>query len=336
MRRGIVAVVLLLAVLAAAGGGTFLFGRHTIPGDGKDVDIPPGAGVGSAARILTDAGVLRSSLAFRALALATGSSRRLQAGEYRFQGSLTPREVLQRLVAGDVLLHPVTLPEGLTLRETIELLTGSDLDVKGDLAAAARRSELIRDLDPLAADLEGYLFPDTYHFPRGVIAEVVIQRLVDRFRAVAADLQEESGQPRDGMRGWVTLASLVEKETSRAPERARIAGVFVNRLRIGMPLQCDPTVIYALHRAGIEMDGPLARYLDVDEPYNTYRHPGLPPGPIANPGRLALAAALRPDETDELYFVADGLGGHRFSRSLEEHNRAVREWQRQAKGATRP
>ena len=336
MRRGIVAVLLLLAVSAAAAGGTFLFGRHTVPGGGKDVEIPPGAGVGSAARSLREAGVLRSSLAFRFLALATGTSRRLQAGEYRFQGSLTPREVLRRVVAGDVLLHPVTLPEGLTLVETVELLAESDLNVRGDLASAARRSESIEDLDREATDLEGYLFPDTYHFPRGVAAEVVIQRLVDRFRAVAGDLEEESGSPPDGVRGWGTLASLVEKETAQEPERARIAGVFANRLRIGMPLQCDPTVIYALGRAGIDMEGPLARYLDVDEPDNTYRYPGLPPGPIANPGRLALAAALRPADTDELYFVANGRGGHRFSRSLEEHNRAVREWQRQTSGTARP
>jgi UPF0755 protein len=130
----------------------------------------------------------------------------------------------------------------------------------------------------------------------------------------------------------VILASLVERETGQADERRRVAAVFVNRLRLGMPLQCDPTVIYALEEAGVKREGSLARYLNLDHPYNTYRHPGLPPGPIANPGRAALAAALAPAETDELYFVADGQGGHRFSRNLEEHNQAVREWRRQDRG----
>jgi UPF0755 protein len=336
MRRGVVAGVVLVAVMGAVAGGTFLFGEHAVPGGSAVVEIPPGSGTEAAASLLAEAGVVRSALAFRLLALVSGTSRRLQAGEYRFQGSMTPGEVLRRVVAGDVLLHQVTLPEGLTLAETITLLAASDLKVTGDLAAAARQREAIADLDPEAADLEGYLFPDTYSFPRKVSAGVVIRRLVARFRAVAGSLEAEMGSPPDGVRSWVTLASLVEKESAREGERARIAGVFVNRLRIGMPLQCDPTVVYALKQAGIEMEGPLARYLDVDQPYNTYRHPGLPPGPIANPGRSALAAALRPAATDELYFVADGRGGHRFSRSLKEHNLAVREWRQETKEAARP
>jgi UPF0755 protein len=240
--------------------------------------------------------------------------------------------VLERLVSGAVILREVTIPEGLRLEDTLALLQGLDLAISGDLGVEARRGDLVADLDPDAEDLEGYLFPDTYSFPRGVAAGVVVRVLVDRFRSVASELQAELGPPAAGIRGWVTLASLVEKETGAADERHRLAGVFANRLRLGMPLQCDPTVIYALHKAQQPRSGSLARHLDIDHPYNTYRYPGLPPGPIANPGREALAAALRPAASKDLYFVADGSGGHRFSRTLAEHNQAVREWRRLSSG----
>ncbi len=335
-RRRLLALVLVAAGAAACGMAALTLAPISLPaGQRVVVEIPPGAGASEAARRLAAAGVIRWAPGFRALALITGRARRLQAGEYRFSGTQVPTEVLRRLVSGEVILHEVTIPEGLTLGETVTLLGRSDLEIRGDLEAAARAAGLVQDLDAEADDLEGYLFPDTYAFPRGVAAETVVKRMVERFRKIAAELQARHGRPRRGMRAWVTLASLVEKETGEEDERGRVAGVFENRLRIGMPLQCDPTVIYALDRAGAPRTGPLARQLDFDHPYNTYRYPGLPPGPIANPGREALAAALSPTDTDELYFVADGSGGHRFSRTLEEHNRAVRAWRRLNSGKGR-
>ena len=177
---------------------------------------------------------------------------------------------------------------------------------------------------------KGFLFPDTYRFPLGIPASEVARAMVGRGREVLSDIAASEPGPGPEVHDWVTLASLVEEETSRAGERPLVAGVFMNRLRLGMRLQCDPTVVYALRRAGREPVGSLARWLQTDLPYNTYTRAGLPPGPIANPGRAALIAAWRPATTEALYFVADGTGGHTFSRTLAEHNRAVRAWARAA------
>lgn len=310
-------------------------GRHTVPQGGAVVNIPPGAGTSGAARRLQKAGVVRSRAAFRLLAVATGNARRLRAGEYRFEAANTPMQVLDRLVRGDVLLHEVTLPEGLTLAESLAVLGSAGLEIRGDLAAETAHPDRIADLDPRATDLEGYLFPDSYRFPRGVDAATVVSTLISRFREVAAALRAELGEPEGGMRRWVTLASLVEEETALPEERPRVAAVFVNRLRLGMLLQCDPTVLYALRISGREASPSLASHLGFEHPYNTYLHPGLPPGPIVSPGRASLAAALRPAAVEDLYFVAAGDGGHRFSRTLAEHNRAVREWRRVQDAADR-
>ncbi|MFQ5720734.1 MAG: endolytic transglycosylase MltG, partial [Acidobacteriota bacterium] len=235
---------------------------------------------------------------------------------------------VRRLVSGDVVLHEVTVPEGLTLIRTVALLEAAGLEIQGSLEQETRRVGRIAAFDPQATDLEGYLFPDTYTFSRRVTARAVVDRLVARFREVADSLQAELGPPDRTVRAWVTLASLVERETGRDDERERVASVFLNRLDRNMLLQCDPTVLYALERAGEPHGESLADRLAFDDPYNTYLHAGLPPGPIASPGEAALRASLHPARHDELYFVADGDGGHRFSRTLREHNRAVRDLRR--------
>jgi UPF0755 protein len=299
------------------------------------VEIPRGATARDVARLLEKHGVIRAAPAFRLLALLSGRSRDLKAGEYRFDGTVTPGEALARIARGDTLLHEVVLREGMTRAATLAALRSSALEIEGDLEAAARQVSLIADLDGQATDLEGYLFPDTYHFPRRVEALVVVRAMVDRFRAVAASLQEEIGPAGHGVRPWVTLASLVESETGREEERARIAGVFAHRLRRGMPLQCDPTVAYALAASGKPAPERLAPWLDFDHPYNTYRRRGLPPGPIVNPGEASLRAALRPPVTDELYFVADGQGGHVVSRTLAQHNLAIQRQRASSPGGAR-
>lgn len=335
MTRSLIGTALLLGgglVLLATGWGWWsMTPPAALPAE-VILIIPAGTPVSGAADILARAGVIRSARAFRLQAAWQRVSHRLQAGEYLFPAGTRPRRVLERLVSGDVLLHGVTIPEGLTLRQTVALLEESGLDIRGDLAAAVQRSQLVADFDAQADDLEGYLFPDTYQLARGTGADVVVNMMVERFRAVSGQLRaHDSPLPVPDIsstRAWVALASLVEKETAIPDERAHVAGVFLNRLRLGMPLQCDPTVAYALEKAGIQREGTLAPWLDLDHPYNTYTITGLPPGPIANPGRAALAAVLNPLPSRDLYFVADGTGGHRFSPSLVEHNKAVRLWRR--------
>jgi UPF0755 protein len=328
-----------LLALGVAWGWAAMAPPAALPAD-VIIVIPAGASGTRAADLLAREGIIRSALGFRLRAAWRGVSQRLQAGEYLFTAAPAPADVLNRLVAGDVLLHAVTIPEGLTLRQTVTLLAESDLEIRGDLEAAVRRPELVADFDTQAADLEGYLFPDTYQLARSTAAEVVVDLLVARFREVSEELRDGSTDLPDpvikDIRAWVSLASMVEKETAIPAERGRVAGVFVNRLRLGMPLQSDPTVAYALKSAGIPQEGSLAPWLDLQHPYNTYTATGLPPGPIANPGRAALAAALNPQPSQDLYFVADGRGGHRFSPSLAEHNKAVSLWRRHQAASRTP
>ena len=261
-----------------------------------------------------------------------GLGGRLQAGLYRFEGSLAPADVIDRIVNGEVATLPVTLPEGLDRAATAAALAEQGAGERDALLAvfsdpsAARR--LIGDLDPAAEDLEGYLFPSTYRLPPEAGPEALAGVLVGQFKALWTDGRrrraEELGR---SLREIATLASIVEKETGNARERAVIASVFWNRLARGMPLQSDPTVLFAMRRAGDTGNNIRRRDLDIDSPYNTYRVGGIPPGPIASFGIAALDAVLFPEETDFLYFVSRNDGTHEFTRSLREHNRAVRKWQ---------
>jgi UPF0755 protein len=271
--------------------------------------------------------VLRRPALLRRWLLVRGGADALRAGEYRFDRPISPLEVLQRLERGDVLLHAVTVPEGLVASQVALRFAEAGFGPAHELLAAFHNPAPVEALDPQARDLEGYLFPETYHLARGTGAREIAETLVDRFRSsVGSDFARRAERVGLTVREAVTLASLIERETSVADERGRISRVFHNRLRRGMRLQCDPTVLYALQRAGRDVTRLTYRDLEFDSPWNTYRVEGLPPGPIASPGLASLVAAVEPPPGDELFFVAAPGGGHRFSATLESHLRAVAAW----------
>ncbi len=327
-RIGLALFVLFTGVLVWLGIVLGLpYGRF--PAAGILVEIPPGTSVRAVAKTLQARGVIRSAVAFELLCRLRGA--RPQAGEYRFERPASSFAVLHKLVVGEVAYHTVLVPEGSTMFQVAERMAQAGLVPREEFLQAARDPALIRDLAPKARNLEGFLFPAQYEFPRSVTAQEIVAAMVRRFRQVWDSLAEQPGGNPHGLTPLelVTLASLVERETGVADERGLIAGVFYNRLRKRYPLQCDPTVIYALELAGRYRGELLLRDLRFDSPYNTYRYRGLPPGPIANPGEAALRAALFPPETDYFYFVANGEGGHFFSKTLREHNTNVaryRQW----------
>src|SRR5687767_10701155 len=329
----LVAVLTVVAIGGAVVAGYILWGRVHEPYKGYDaaeqfVQIPTGAGAGEIQRRLIDAQVVRDSLTLRAALRWTGSSRALKAGEYRFDRPMSALEVVDKLARGDVYGRRITFPEGLTIQEMGVIYQAREFGPARDFVAAARNAALIRDLDPEAPDLEGYLFPETYSLPRGTPAARLMAMMVDRFRAsYTEELQARAREQQLTTRQVVTLASLVEKETGKGEERPLVAAVYRNRMRIGMGMQADPTIVYALQKAG-RYDGNIRREdLSIDSPYNTYRHAGLPPGPIASPGKAALEAALAPADVDYLYFVSRNDGSHVFAETLDAHNRNVREFQ---------
>ena len=300
MKR-LAALVVLLVVVGCAAAGWRVYAGVDRPFKGYDgaeqfVDIPPGSGSVAIARRLADAGVVSSVRSFRLALWLTGEGRRLQAGEYRFDQVLSARQVVEKIARGDVFLRPLTFPEGLTIAQMAALYESKGFGTAADfVAAASTHVDLVRGVDAAARDLEGYLFPDTYTLPRHATADLLVPRMVQRFmKALTPDLVERAAARGLSVREFVTLSSIVEKETGNPQERSLVAAVYDNRLKIGMALQCDPTVIYALERAG-RYDGNLTRAdLQFDSPYNTYRYPGLPPGPIASPGRASLEATASP------------------------------------------
>ena len=327
------AVAAIVLALVAAGAGWWARQRMHTPYQGFTepeifVDLPTGSSVSAIANRLTAAGVLPETWSFRLAARFTGADRRLQAGEYRFAGPATPMQVIDRLSAGDVYRRPITFREGLTIFEMSEVFEKSGLGPAREFLSAARNTSLVAAYDAGAKSLEGYLFPDTYALPGSSNAAELVRAMLDRFDTVYdAGLRAAAAERGMSTREVLTLASLIEKETGRADERPTVSGVYHNRLRIGMPLQCDPTVAYALMLAG-RWNGNLRRVdLQMDSPYNTYRVRGLPPGPIAAPGRASIEAALRPADVPYLYFVSRNDGSHVFATTLAEHNRNVQEWQ---------
>jgi UPF0755 protein len=328
---------LLLAVLVAAlaaWGGRAAWRQETrsvkVPAGSPPVrlSVRPGSRAESIGRDLQAAGLTRHALVFRALVRLRGVGGQLKAGDYALRGPLTLEDVLDKLVRGEVERRGLTVPEGRTTKEIAALVSEHGLSAEAFLTAA-RDPAPVRDLDPLAKDLEGYLFPDTYEIPStGAVEKALVRRMTQRFREVVSP--QLSRLPALGLtvRQLVTLASIVEMETGRPEERPQIAAVFLNRLRKGMPLQTDPTVIYALKLAG-RWDGNIRRKdLELESPYNTYRFPGLPPGPIACPGRDAILSVLDPAPSKALYFVSRNDGTHQFSETLEQHNRAVDRYQK--------
>jgi UPF0755 protein len=292
------------------------------------VDVPQGAGVITIANRLHAAGVIAHPLLFRAAAQTSGKERLLQAGEYRFAEAATPHQVVDRIARGDVYTRAVTFREGLTIWETADVFEAAGFGSRDDFLREAQDPSRIQALDPDARSLEGYLFPDTYQLPRSVGAAGVVDAMVAGFlRAFDEDLRAAARERGMSLREVVTIASLVEKETAHPPERPIVSAVYQNRLKIGMGLQCDPTIIYALRLAG-RWNGNLTREnMRIDSPYNTYRYAGLPPGPIASSGRASLEAAVRPSNDKYLYFVSRNDGTHVFASTLAEHNRNVHQWQ---------
>jgi UPF0755 protein len=292
--------------------------------------IETGSRASRVADLLVARGVLRHRVPFLARYWAGRPRHALRAGEYLFDRPLRPLDVYRRLVQGDVFLHPVVIPEGsdrFDIARILNLRLGID---PVQFFEVTQQAVAIRDLDPRAPSLEGYLFPDTYRFPRGVSAATVVITMLARFRHIAGTrLANERPSSSAGWHEVMTLASLVEKETPEASERPLIAGVFERRLERGMPLQSDPTVAYAA-RLDYRPVGPITQSdLGFDSPYNTYRHSGLPPGPIANPGEASIRAVLHPADGDALYFVANNHGGHVFARTLAEHQRNVSRYRRE-------
>lgn len=280
--------------------------------------LHPGYSTRHIAAELKRQGVIRSELAFEVWH-AMHRKRSLKAGEYHFDHPATLREVHDRIARGDVYFHVVTIPEGYTIFDIAKTMQDSGLAPANDFLRVARnRTDLIADMAPEAKSLEGYLFPSTYQFTRTQSLDDMVAAMVHQFRQVAQQIGLNSEVHR-----VVTMASIVEKETAVADERPMVASVYYNRLAQRMALDADPGVIYAQLLSGTYTGSLHHADLAVNSPYNTYRFPGLPPGPIGNPGQSSLQAALHPAQTQFLYFVADGNGHHRFARSLEEHNRNV-------------
>ena len=325
----------LFVLLAFVGGGAvwWMRARVTTPYRGFStgevfVELAPGSSVSTIAARLASLGVVPDPVTFRVAARVAGAERRLQAGEYRFADAASPMDVVSRLARGDVYTHPLTFPEGLTIKEMAVLFERGGLGTAADFERASRDTALVAEIDPEAETLEGYLFPSTYALPRRAGADGTIAAMVGAFKnALTPELRAAMTADRLSAHDVVTLASLVEKETAAAEERPLVAAVYRNRLARGMPLQCDPTVIYAMMRAG-RWRGNLSRAdLQMNSPYNTYRYPGLPPGPIASPGRGSLEAAVRPADVPYLYFVSRNDGTHAFAATLAEHNQNVAKWQ---------
>lgn len=290
------------------------------------VDIAPGTGTQAIAAQLQRAGVLRSRFAFLLLRAVKGG--KLMAGEYRFNHPAPATEVYARILRGDVYTIPLTIPEGYNIFDIAQAVESAGLGSRDAfLAAEHSQTALIRDLSPNAPSLEGYLFPDTYRFTHHTTPAQMLAAMVKRFRQVAAQIGLTANPGQDPA-STVILASLIEKEVNQDSERPLVASVFTNRLAQGMPLATDPSVIYAALLDGRYRGAIYASDLQSDSPYNTYRHTGLPPGPICNPGIAALKAALAPATTSYLYFVADAQGHSRFSTTLKQHSQQVQVYRR--------
>ena len=326
-------ILLLVGALGFVGAYHELYGpRRTPEAPPQALTVPPGASVASVAETLHSMGLVRHPMMFRLWVMARGDAAHLKAGEYSLEGPLSVDQIVDMLVQGQVSRHDVTVPEGKSLRDAAAIVAARGIDGKAFLAAAADPS-LVRDLDPNAKDLEGYLFPDTYDIPPQRSAADLVTRMAQRFREVITPELPRVAQCGLTLREVVTLASIVELETARGEERPRIAAVFLNRLKKRMPLQTDPTVIYAMRAAGIYDGNIRKKDLGIYSPYNTYKYPGLPPGPIASPGREALLAVLDPAPVQDLYFVSRNDGTHQFSATLAEHARAVDRYQRRRGGS---
>lgn len=339
----IIKSVMVLVFLAAVGvGGYMAYNRipalidelsprsdrpAVAPGTEVVVEIPKGATLSQVATILEDKGVISSRLVFKLVAMIRGEQRKIKAGEYALKTGSDAGHVLDQLISGKTLVFHFTVPEGYSIFRMADLFHQWGMMSREDFLATVRDKAFLKELGVDADSLEGYLFPDTYFLQASEKGDGkrFIRRMVKRFQKVYG----AHVRPTAEKFGWqpnqvVTLASLIEKE-ARESEHALVSAVFHNRLRKGMRLQCDPTVIYGIKPMGSKI---TRADLDRKHPYNTYQNQGLPPGPIASPGKASLIAAVKPADVDYLYFVARNDGTHQFSKSLKEHNRSVNLYQR--------
>ena len=326
----LLATLLLLTLIAAGIAYVSLDARYQGFQQPVILDFPKGTSTQAMANELAQNGVIRYSWQFL-MARALHQGRKLQAGEYQFARADTPSNVLNRIARGDVFFYELSVPEGSNMFDIATSVGRFNFLKADDFLKAARNPSLVRDIAPQAPTLEGYLFPATYRITRSTTVEQLCAMMTAQFRKEWRGLQGTAHAR--GVNETVTLASLVEKETGRPEDRPIVASVYENRLRKGMALDCDPTTIYAA-LLDARYRGTIYRSdLASDNAYNTYRHAGLPPGPIANPGVASLKAALAPAETDYFYFVAkpDGSGSHQFSKTIEQHNVAVQQYRRASK-----
>ena len=290
------------------------------------LSIPPGATLKKISTDLKGLSLIRNASAFRLLANIRQKQTHIQVGEYELNQSMLPMDILKAITSGKTVLHPVTIPEGYRISEIAELLTKKISINKEIFIKESRNKDLLNKLNITSKSLEGYLFPETYHFSKHTAEKKIIQTMLSTFqqRMKTKNIQDQIQSSDMSLHEIITLASLIEKETGMNGERKHISSVFHNRLKRKMRLQTDPTVIYAIEN----FDGNIRKKdLDIDSPYNTYRYKGLPPGPIASPGIKSIVAALNPIKTNHLYFVSKKDGSHQFSSSLKEHNRAVQKYQ---------
>ena len=322
----------LMGVLLLSASGYYLMSPGQRDGQDQLFFVRGGSTLNEVAGELNRRGIIRGKLPFLLWARLLGHSRNIKAGEYVLNSGMPPLKILEILSKGAVLLHRVTIPEGFTRKQIGDLLERKGLISKQEFFSLTGKQEIARQYGIPGSSLEGYLYPDTYQFSRGLPTISVIDTMVHRFREVTAPLRKRAEQMDMAMEEVVILASIVEKETGRAEERPLIASVFLNRMEKNMRLESDPTVIYGLK----EFEGDLTReHLNQETPYNTYIIKGLPPGPISNPGREAIKAVLYPADTRYLYFVSKNDGSHYFSETLSEHNKAVEIYQKKRPGTRR-
>ncbi|MGA9528698.1 MAG: endolytic transglycosylase MltG [Terriglobales bacterium] len=318
----------LLAVFAGGGFAAWQVYVPVAPAGQSFVMLRPGFSTRRIAAELKKNGIIHSELAFL-LWHATHPKPTLKAGEYLFEREATLPQVYGRIARGDIYFHVVTIPEGYTVFDIAKAMEEAGLCSAADfLNIAQTQTDLISDIAPNAKSLEGFLFPNTYQFTRTQSLEEMAAAMVHQFRQVGKEIGLIPAPAGVDIEKVVTMASIVEKETAAPEERTRVASVYYNRLRERMALDADPSVIYAELLLGAYQGSLHHEDMAVNSPYNTYRFPGLPPGPIANPGRSALEAALHPDQTKFLYFVSDGNGHHRFAATLEEHDKNVAAYRR--------
>jgi len=328
----VVGLIILMVILLSLSAGLSLTLPSPLKVPEKVLDIPKGTGFVGIIDRLTREGVVRDRLSFSLLAIVRGKARKIRAGEYLFKNSMFADEVLSKLATGDELFHTFTIPEGYTLSQVAQVVQEAGLVKEKQFLDKARDVSFLSASGIHGASAEGYLFPDTYRFRKSAGAEEILKAMIDRFNQVYDDVYNEKKAQVLGFtkEQIVILASVVEKEAGTSWEKPLIAAVFENRLKKNMRLQSDPTVIYGL----TNFNGDLKREdLHSDTPFNTYRFTGLPPEPIANPGKGAILSVLYPAQVNYLYFVSRNDGTHCFTSTLKEHNCAVERFQKRLKMA---